>query len=418
MYVCSLDQSGGVLVPRHMQTPPEACLHAMAPYRQGRGGAVACLCTWDGLAERCAAAGSPCVLGPALSLQAIQGGQAPNDTIDSPQIAARLRGGMLPHASGSPAQRRATRDRLRRRLHRAHTRAELLAHVPHTNSPSHLPASGPKIASQANREGVAERWADPAVHQRSAVDLARITSDEAWLRAGERTSVTTARPPDAPTLARLPTVPGIGPRLRLVLLDAMQQIDRFPRGQAVVSSCRLGHGAKASAGTRRGTSGTKIGNAQLQWAFAEAAVVCLSDPPAAQPDRARVETNPAPGTAWTRRAQPWARAVSSMLKRHVAFERETFFERAGRGAAEPGASRDPQGMHLHKAFDTAPCRASVHAKTPLGHPTLRPALGGDIRARSCLTRRSSPTAGGCGSAPEPGAHGTMRRVEPALCRGR
>jgi len=39
--------------------------------------AVACLVTWYWLADLCAQAGLPCVLGHALSMQAIPGGKAP-----------------------------------------------------------------------------------------------------------------------------------------------------------------------------------------------------------------------------------------------------------------------------------------------------------------------------------------------------
>ena len=56
---------------------------------------------------------------------------------------------------------RATRDLLRRRMHLADKRAELLAHVQNTNSQYNLPAIGQKIAYKANRDGVAERFADP-----------------------------------------------------------------------------------------------------------------------------------------------------------------------------------------------------------------------------------------------------------------
>jgi hypothetical protein len=41
---------------------------------------------------------------------------------------------------------RATRDLLRRRMHLARTRGELLAHVHNTNSQYTLPAIGKKIA--------------------------------------------------------------------------------------------------------------------------------------------------------------------------------------------------------------------------------------------------------------------------------
>jgi hypothetical protein len=52
----------------------------------------------------------PFVRGHALSMQAIQGGKAKNARIDSQKIAALLRGGRLPQASGDPAEMRATRD--------------------------------------------------------------------------------------------------------------------------------------------------------------------------------------------------------------------------------------------------------------------------------------------------------------------
>jgi hypothetical protein len=48
-------------------------------------------------------------------MKAIHGGKAKNDKIDSQKIAALLRGGMLPQAYVYPAERRATRDLLRRR---------------------------------------------------------------------------------------------------------------------------------------------------------------------------------------------------------------------------------------------------------------------------------------------------------------
>jgi transposase len=115
MYVCILNQNGEMLVHRQMQTNPETFLQVMAPSRAGLVVAVDCLFTWYWLADLCAHEGIPVVLGHALYMQAIHGGKANNDTIDSHKIAVVLRGGMLPHASVSPAQMRATRDLLRRR---------------------------------------------------------------------------------------------------------------------------------------------------------------------------------------------------------------------------------------------------------------------------------------------------------------
>jgi transposase len=175
MYVCILDQGGEVLVHRNMQTDPETFLKAIAPYRQGLVVAVACMFPWYGLADLCADQGIPFVLGHALYMKALHGGKAKNDTIDSQKMAQLVRGGMLPQAYVYPAKMRATRDLLRRRMHLTHNRAELLAHVQNTHSQDNLPAIGKKIASKANRDGVAERCADPAVPKSLEGDLALIT---------------------------------------------------------------------------------------------------------------------------------------------------------------------------------------------------------------------------------------------------
>ena len=48
---------------RNMPTTPEACLKAMAPYRQDLVVAVECLYTWYWLADLCVQEGMTCVLG-------------------------------------------------------------------------------------------------------------------------------------------------------------------------------------------------------------------------------------------------------------------------------------------------------------------------------------------------------------------
>jgi transposase len=327
MYLCIVNRDGEILVHRNLPAGPEPFLKAIAPYREDLVVCVECMFTWSWLADLCAREGIPFVLGHALYMKAIHGGKAKNDKIDSHKIAVLLRGGMLPQAYVYPAQMRATRDLLRRRMHLAHKRAELLAHVQNTNSQYNLPAIGKKIAYKANREGVAERFADPAVQKSIEVDLALITYYDELLRDVELTILNTAKHHDANTLYLLQTVPGIGKILSLVWLYEIHDIDRFPRVQDFVSYCRLGKCAKESAGNRLGTSGTKIGNAHLTWAFSEAAVLFLRDHPPAQTYLARLEKKHDKGKALTVLAHKLARAVYYMLKRHVVFDREQFFQR-------------------------------------------------------------------------------------------
>ena len=83
MSVCILDQAGTILVHKNLPTPPEAFLRVSAPYREDVVVAVECMFTGYGLADLCAKEGLACVLGPALSMKAMHGGQAKNDTIDA-----------------------------------------------------------------------------------------------------------------------------------------------------------------------------------------------------------------------------------------------------------------------------------------------------------------------------------------------
>ena len=110
MYVCLMNHDGEILLHRTMKAAPAPFLKAMAPYRDELVVAVECMFTWYGLADLCADEGIAFVLGHTLSMKAIHGGKAKNAKIDSHKIAVLLRGGMLPQASVSPAQMRATRD--------------------------------------------------------------------------------------------------------------------------------------------------------------------------------------------------------------------------------------------------------------------------------------------------------------------
>jgi hypothetical protein len=174
MYLCIFNRDGEILVHRNMAAGPEPFLKTIAPYRTELVVGVECLLTWCGLADLCAREGMPLVLGHALSMKAIHGSKAKHDKLDAPNIAVRLRGGMLPSASVSPAEMRVACTLLPRRLRLTRQCAARLTHVQQTTWPDNRPELGPKIADQANHHGVAARIPDPAVHKGVEVDLALI----------------------------------------------------------------------------------------------------------------------------------------------------------------------------------------------------------------------------------------------------
>ncbi len=324
MYVCLLDQHGTKLVHKNLPTTPEAFLRLMAPYREDLVVGVECIFTWYWLADVCQKEGSAFVLGHALYMTALHGGQAKNDKIDAHKIAVLLRGGMFPLAYVYPAEMRATRDLLRRRCHLVRKRAELLAHSQNTHSQSNLPEIGKKLAYKANREGVEEHFPDPSVRKTLAVAVSLIDHSDKVLKEVERYITRPAKGHDGPPFTRLQSVPGSGPILALVILYEIQDIARFPRVQDFVSYCRLVKCAKESNHKRLGTAGKKIGKVHLRWACAEAALLFLRQNQPGKASFTKLEHKHGKAKALTVLAHKLARAVYYMLTREQAFDLQRF----------------------------------------------------------------------------------------------
>jgi len=285
---------------------------------------VECIFTWYWLADLCSKEGIAFVVGPALYMKAIHGGKAKNDRIDAHKIAVLLRGGMFPLAYVYPAEMRATRDLLRRRCHLVGKRAELLAHIHNTNSQYNLPEIGKKLAYKANREGVEDHFPEPSVRKSIEVDVSLIDHYDKLLGEVELYITRTAKGHDSQPFTRLQSVPGIGPILALVLLYEIQDIARFPRVQDFVSYCRLVKCAKESGGKRLGTSGKKLGNVPLRWAFAEAAILFLRQNQLGKEYFAKLAHKHGKAKALTVLGHKLARAVYYMLTRQQAFDRQRF----------------------------------------------------------------------------------------------
>jgi transposase len=324
MDVCILDGTGQVLVHRSVPSAPTAFREIVKRYREDLVVAAACMFTRYWLADVCAAEGITCVLGHALALNALHGGKAKNDKIDSHKIAVLLRGGLLPQAYVDPAARRSTRDLLRRRLHLVRQRGELLAHIQNTRAQYHLPAFEKRLAYPGNRDGVVGHFPDPSVRKSIEVDVALIDRYDARVNDLELTIVRDAKRHDGDAFHRLRSVPGIGKVLALTILDAIHDITRFDRVQEFASYARLIECRKESAGRQLGTSGAKMGNVHLTWAFSEAAVLFLRHTADGKKLLARLETTHGKGKALSILAHKLERTVNYMLARGTVFSMDKF----------------------------------------------------------------------------------------------
>lgn len=324
MYVCILNSAGEIKLHKNIKTNRELFMNTIEPFREDIVVAVECMFTWYWIADLCAQEGIPFVLGHALYMKAIHGGKAKNDKIDSRKIAVLLRGGMMPMAYVYPAKMRATRDLLRRRNHLMRKRAELYAHIQNTRSQYNLPEPLGRIARAQNRQGVVERFHQPSVQESIAVDFQMIETYDLILSHLERYIIKSANHHDPVSYALLKTIPGVGRILALLILYEIENIQRFPSVQNFASYSRLVKCAKESNGKKYGSSGKKIGNAHLKWAFSEAAVLFLKGNDPAKKYLDRLTNKHGKAKALSILAHKLGRTVYFMLKRKEAFDQNKF----------------------------------------------------------------------------------------------
>ena len=325
MYVCILDKKGKTRIHKNIKTDPEMLFELIFPYIEDIVIGVECVFCWYWVADLCSEHKVNFVLGHALYMKAIHGGKTKNDKIDSYKIAALLKGGNFPIAYPYPAKMRATRDLLRRRMYIARRCGELVAHIQNTNTQYNLPAFAKKISRKYNREGVAERFEDPAVKKSVEVDLALIDSLNKILAQLEWYIEKTARQHDFQTLYLLRSIPGVGTILGLVILYEIHDIKRFPRVQDFSSYARLIKPVKESNGKWAGHSNKKIGNHHLKWAIKEAAILMLRDSAEAKYYVRKLERKYNKGKALGIFTHKLGRAIYFMMKNKEAFDMKRFF---------------------------------------------------------------------------------------------
>jgi transposase len=203
-------------------------------------------------------------------------------------------------------------------------RSELLAHIQNTNSQYNLPSIGYNLRYKKNREAMNSRFEDKSVQRSVDLDLALIGFYDKHLQSVERFVERTAKVDDYASFMLLQSVPGIGTILALVILFEMHTVERFPKVQNFVSYARLVKCKKESAGKSLGTSGAKIGNAHLKWAFSEAAVLFLRNNPEGQKYLEKLRNKHGNAKALSILAHKLGRSVYFMLKNKQPFNLNQF----------------------------------------------------------------------------------------------
>jgi len=281
---------------------------------------------WYWVADACSDEGIPFVLGHALEMKLIHGSKVKNDRLDSMWIAILLRNHTLPMGYVYPRDMRSTRDLLRRRIHFVRKRADLLAHIQNTNNQYNLPAFEKKLQNKSNRLGVANRFEDTSASKSVEVDVINIDHYDTVVRELDLFLEQTVKVQEPNDFNLLKTIVGVGRILALTMLYEIHDISRFKRVQDFISYARLVKGFSESAGKRKGSKGGKMGNANLKWAFSEAAVTFLRHNPETRQLKEKLERKHGKAKALSIISTRPGRAIYYMLKRHRAFDMNMFLK--------------------------------------------------------------------------------------------
>ncbi len=326
LYVCIIDQNGEVCLHKEISASPEKLNHLLEPYIGQVVVGVECMHCWYWVSDFCEDIGVDFILGHALYMKAIHGGKAKNDRIDSFKIANLMRGGNFPVAYVYPKEMRATRDLLRRRLKMVRLGANLKAHVSNTTSQYNLPPNSVHLKNVCAREQVSHAFPDPVVQKNINLDLAMIDSYAKQLSKVEWFVEQQAKEHQPIYLHLLKTIHGVGRILALTILYEIGDIRRFETVQNFASYARLVKCKAESAGKSYGTSGNKIGNAHLKWAFSEAAVLHLKGNDKAKNYLLKLQKRMSKAKALSVFAHKLGRCVYFMLKNETVFDEQRFLK--------------------------------------------------------------------------------------------
>lgn len=328
MYICILDQTGQAVYHKNRPCSPDALLEAIAPYREGIVIGVECVFCWYWIADLCRAEGLDFILGHALYMRAIYGVKTKNDRIDSLKIARLIRGGNFPLAYVYPSEMRATRDLMRRRIHFVRKRAELIGHIQNTAAQYNLAPLG-ALSRAHHRRGkdIVGHFPDPVVQRMVEADLTLIDHYDPLIKELDRQILSLAKGHDPTSLHLLKSIKGVGDVLALTMLYEIHDISRFPSRGEFCSYGRLVKGQKSSAGKSYGTTGGRIGNAHLRWAFSEAALLYLRGNTEAEKYYNRLISRHGKSKALTIIAKRLGIAVYYMLKRREPFNEHHFLNK-------------------------------------------------------------------------------------------
>lgn len=265
-----MDQAGKPLLQCRRPNELSVLLRDLAPFHDELAGvAVESTYNWYWLVDGLMDGGYAVRLVNTAAIPQYVGLKHGNDHTDALHLAQLMRLGLLPEGYIYPREQRATRDLLRRRFALVRQAVRLMLSIQSSVSRATgrvLAGNGLKQITGAQLEALlpdaTTRYGVLVQFKLWLTLQEQIAGLERWIQRD------LARPD---LLARLQSVPGIGPILGTTILLETGDVERFASVGDYASYCRMVESVRLSNGKIKGHGNRKCGNRYLCWAYIEAA---------------------------------------------------------------------------------------------------------------------------------------------------
>jgi transposase len=318
------DGSGKCLWHRRLRNDLESVLRALEPFRRRLTSfAIESTYNWYWLADGLAAAGYATVLANPSAMHQYSGLKDADDDSDAAFMTELMRTGILPTGWICPAEDRALRDLLRRRLLIVNSRTTQMLSVQSMLSRQTGRQYSWRAVAKLPTGELQQLLGDENLYVIARAQLTLIAHHSEAIGELEATALRQCKP--RPEYGLLTSVPGIGKILAMTIMLEVGTIDRFPSAGDFSSYCRACRAGRSSNNKPKGNNNRRNGNRYLGWAFVEAVNHAIRVCPAARKWYRRKEAKTNATVARKALCSKWSKAIWYMLTNRQPFQLDKVF---------------------------------------------------------------------------------------------
>lgn len=272
-FVCVMDDREKIHLRSKVANHLPSLLHELDRFDPKPQVVVESTLNWYWLVDGLQEAGYEVKLAHTMGLYMITGAKVKTDRRDAFTLARLLRLNAVPEGYIYPRDKRPVRDLLRKRNRLVFLRAKSYGNVRRTLlQHGHYGYTQSQIKT-LRMDQIDEKLDHPVIQLSCQMEKERIELLSRQIRDLEGFLLSTVA--QEPSFELLQTIPGVGKILGLTIYYEIGDIGRFENAKHFCSYARVVPGIAQSGGTTKRGRGSKQGNANLKWAFSQAAGLAI-----------------------------------------------------------------------------------------------------------------------------------------------